>query len=102
MKYIEKLIRTGGWFDDTRPFIKTSLQDDPKHYAPQYILENKEKFSYLLYPSATLPSDLNSDSSKDEEYDTDLVSEELNKVKHTNKEPLDLVPLDLGVGMTLD
>ena len=49
LTYIASLIRTGGWFDDTHPFI---LNDDrsQKFYAPNYMLQNYDKFSYLLEP----------------------------------------------------
>ncbi|KAM4583882.1 beta-1,4-mannosyl-glycoprotein 4-beta-N-acetylglucosaminyltransferase isoform 2-T3 [Odontesthes bonariensis] len=47
LNYIRELIRTGGWFDG-------SLQEyppaDPKEhmYAPKYMLEHYDKYSYLL------------------------------------------------------
>ena len=84
MNYIAKLIRIGGWFDDTRPFIKTSPETHPNNYAPQYILENREKFKYLLDPPATLATDTETGQKskkskkkkdKPEEYDTDLLNE---------------------------
>ena len=75
VKYISKLIRTGGWFDDTRPFIRTSQESDPRNYAPQYILDNKDKFKYLLDPPKTLPSDVQKNKKKDKEYDTDMLIE---------------------------
>uniref|UniRef100_A0A8B9JI01 Beta-1,4-mannosyl-glycoprotein 4-beta-N-acetylglucosaminyltransferase a n=1 Tax=Astyanax mexicanus TaxID=7994 RepID=A0A8B9JI01_ASTMX len=45
--YIMELIRTGGWFDDSDPSYPPS---DPKEhmYAPKYLLENFEKYRYLL------------------------------------------------------
>ena len=89
MNYIAKLIRTGGWFDDTRPFIKVSQESDPKHYAPKYILENKDKFEYLISPPPTLPSDVERKNKKhkEEEYDTDLLIENEELVK-TEKEDI--------------
>lgn len=59
LNYIRNLIRTGGWFDG-------SLQEypaaDPKEhmYAPKYLLENYEKYRYLLenpYIKVSRPSD---------------------------------------------
>ena len=49
VSYISKLIQTGGWFDDTHPFIKVK---DYKHkfYAPKYIVENADRLTYLLKP----------------------------------------------------
>jgi beta-1,4-mannosyl-glycoprotein beta-1,4-N-acetylglucosaminyltransferase len=76
LKYIEKLIRIGGWFDDTRPFIKTSHESHPNNYAPKYILDNKEKFKYLLDPAPTLASDIEKKNKiQPEEYDIDLLNE---------------------------
>ena len=85
--YIAKLIRTGGWFDDTQPFIKTSPESHPNNYAPKYILDHREKFSYLLDPPSLLETDLirnrvsnkyktqekTSEEKKPEEYDEDLL-----------------------------
>ena len=85
--YIAKLIRIGGWFDDTQPFIKTSPESHPNNYAPKYILDHREKFSYLLDPPSLLESDLvrnrvsnkyktqekTSEEKKPEEYDEDLL-----------------------------
>ena len=47
VKYIAGLIKTGGWFDDTKPFIRVK---DPGHqfYAPKFILDNPQRFKYLL------------------------------------------------------
>ena len=77
VNYIAKLIRIGGWFDDTQPFIKTSEESHPNSYAPKYFLDNKEKFKYLLVPPPTLTSDLpnKKDEKKPEEYDIDLLNE---------------------------
>ena len=86
VNYIAKLIRIGGWFDDTRPFIKTSQASQPKYYAPKYILENRDKFKYLLDPPPTIASDIDrkpnqkklpkeKKEDKAEEYDTDLLLE---------------------------
>ncbi len=47
--YIAKLIKTGGWFDDKHPFIKVT-DTSQKFYAPQYILDNPDRFNYLLKP----------------------------------------------------
>jgi beta-1,4-mannosyl-glycoprotein beta-1,4-N-acetylglucosaminyltransferase len=49
VSYISKLIRTGGWFDDTKPFIEVKDYGN-KFYAPKYILENADRFIYLLKP----------------------------------------------------
>lgn len=45
--YIANLIRTGSWFDDTKPFIAVK-DHQQKYYAPKFFWENKEKFGYLL------------------------------------------------------
>ncbi|KAG1936519.1 beta-1,4-mannosyl-glycoprotein 4-beta-N-acetylglucosaminyltransferase a isoform X1 [Pimephales promelas] len=47
ISYIEKLIRTGGWFDGSVPNYPPT---DPKEhmYAPKYFLDNYNKFRYLL------------------------------------------------------
>ena len=49
LTYIAKLIETGGWFDETRPFIYNGNMDS-KFYAPQYMLDNFNRFKYLLEP----------------------------------------------------
>ena len=46
--YISKLIQTGGWFDDKHPFIPVKDHSSQKFYAPQYILDHKDRFKYLL------------------------------------------------------
>nr|XP_020481225.1 beta-1,4-mannosyl-glycoprotein 4-beta-N-acetylglucosaminyltransferase isoform X1 [Monopterus albus] len=54
LKYIRKLIQTGGWFDG-------SLQEyppvDPKEhmYAPKHMLENYDRYRYLLENPYSLP-----------------------------------------------
>ena len=75
VNYIAKLIRTGGWFDDTQPFIKNYPDAHPKNYAPKYILDNKDKFKYLLDPPTALSSDLKKEDVKPDEYDPDLLNE---------------------------
>jgi len=49
LTYISHLIRTGGWFDDTNPFIRVK-DSRTKFYAPKYILDNADRFTYLLKP----------------------------------------------------
>ncbi|TRY54921.1 hypothetical protein DNTS_020695 [Danionella cerebrum] len=47
ISYIKDLIRTGGWFDGSVPdYPPTDLHEHM--YAPKYILENFEKYRYLL------------------------------------------------------
>jgi len=49
VNYISKLIRDGGWFDDTKPFIKVEQSEMmTKNYAPKYLMDNPERFKYLL------------------------------------------------------
>ena len=48
LTYIAELIKTGGWFDNTRPFIQEKWDVSNKFYAPQYILKHKDRFQYLL------------------------------------------------------
>lgn len=52
LTYISKLIQTGGWFDDTKPFIYAEEMSPEgvrnEHYAPKYILEHRDRFNYLL------------------------------------------------------
>ncbi|KAM9490029.1 beta-1,4-mannosyl-glycoprotein 4-beta-N-acetylglucosaminyltransferase isoform 1-T1 [Salvelinus alpinus] len=47
LNYIRDLIRTGGWFDGS---VQEYPPSDPKEhmYAPKYMLENYEKYLYLL------------------------------------------------------
>jgi len=75
VNYIAKLIRTGGWFDDTRPFIENHPDKHPNNYAPKYILDHKDQFKYLLDPPVKLASDLNQQDEKPKEYDEDLLNE---------------------------
>lgn len=52
VSYINELIRTGGWFDDTFPFIRVKASErSQKFYAPKYILDNADQFKYLLEAS---------------------------------------------------
>ncbi len=44
--YISELIRTGGWFDDTHPFLRADPKDP--FFAPKYVLEHRDTFKYLL------------------------------------------------------
>ena len=48
LSYIANLIHTGGWFDGTRPFIQELFTPDKKFYAPQYMLEHRDRFRHLL------------------------------------------------------
>ena len=75
VNYIAKLIRTGGWFDDTRPFIKNHPDKNPNNYAPQYILDHRDQFKYLLEPPETIASDFKKEDKKPKEYDEDLLNE---------------------------
>ncbi|XP_016387782.1 beta-1,4-mannosyl-glycoprotein 4-beta-N-acetylglucosaminyltransferase-like [Sinocyclocheilus rhinocerous] len=47
ISYIKELIQTGGWFDGSIPDYPPS---DPKEhmFAPKYLLDNYEKYRYLL------------------------------------------------------
>lgn len=47
LKYIRDLIRTGGWFDGS---VQEYPPSDPKEhmYAPKYMLDNYERYRYLL------------------------------------------------------
>ena len=47
LTYIAKLIKRGGWFDGTRPFIFNGDMRS-KFYAPQYMLDNFQRFKHLL------------------------------------------------------
>ena len=50
LTYISGLIRNGGWFDGSHPFIFNGNKADgsDKFYAPQFMLENYERYKYLL------------------------------------------------------
>ena len=49
LQYIAGLVRTGQWFDGNHSLISVSQKNTPLHiYAPEYIIENEEKFGYLL------------------------------------------------------
>ena len=52
LKYIEGLIRDGGWFDGSKPFYRAASVNDDPQYAPPYVLRNKEQFAHLLSPPA--------------------------------------------------
>ncbi|XP_076871844.1 beta-1,4-mannosyl-glycoprotein 4-beta-N-acetylglucosaminyltransferase isoform X2 [Brachyhypopomus gauderio] len=47
LNYIRELIRTGGWFDGS---VQEYPPSDPKEhmYAPRYMLDNYERYRYLL------------------------------------------------------
>lgn len=47
--YIAGLIRNGRWFDNSQPFFLVKPEQD-RSYAPSYMLEHRNKFSYLLDP----------------------------------------------------
>ena len=47
--YIAGLIQNGRWFDNSQPFFLVKPEQD-RFYAPTYILEHKDRFSYLLDP----------------------------------------------------
>ena len=49
LDYIASLIRNGEWFDGNQSLIPVELTDTASHlYAPEYFLENPERFRYLL------------------------------------------------------
>ena len=50
LPYIEKLIKTGGWFDGAEhPFLLADRQKlDGDVYAPEYFRSHEERFRYLL------------------------------------------------------
>ncbi|XP_040565710.1 beta-1,4-mannosyl-glycoprotein 4-beta-N-acetylglucosaminyltransferase [Lepeophtheirus salmonis] len=48
LTYIQKLIKSGEWFDGTHPYIRAQPLD--KYYAPSYVLKNSKKYEYLLFP----------------------------------------------------
>ena len=51
LTYISGLIRNGGWFDGSHPFIFNGDKADDgsdKFYEPQFMLENYERYKYLL------------------------------------------------------
>jgi len=54
LTYIANLIKTGGWFDDSHPFIFNGDTSD-KFYAPQYMMQNFDRFRYLLEPPKREP-----------------------------------------------
>ena len=45
--YIAGLIESGEWFDGTSPFISVE-EDGSRFYAPEFFLERREKYRYLL------------------------------------------------------
>ncbi|XP_065560165.1 beta-1,4-mannosyl-glycoprotein 4-beta-N-acetylglucosaminyltransferase-like isoform X2 [Artemia franciscana] len=49
LNYIINLIKTGEWFDGTKPLMRSYEKIEGINYAPRYILQNREKFQYLLY-----------------------------------------------------
>ncbi len=47
--YIAELIRTGGWFDGTHPYIRVDEAKTPeKVYAPEFMRRNRRQFQHLL------------------------------------------------------
>ena len=46
--YIANLIRTGEWFDGEKPFLKVQENETKELYAPEYILNHRQQFKYLL------------------------------------------------------
>lgn len=49
LQYISNLIRTGEWFDGSRPLLAADWEKEAQ-YAPDYVLSNAANFSHLLYP----------------------------------------------------
>ena len=47
LSYISNLIQEGKWFDGSKPLSFVSEQEDPD-YAPEFILNHREKFKKLL------------------------------------------------------
>ena len=45
--YIANLIRNGEWFDGEKPFLKVE-EGEEQFYAPEYILQHRQQFQYLL------------------------------------------------------
>lgn len=56
LDYIAGLIRTGYWFDGSKPFflVKPKAEGDPL-YAPSFVWKNKERFDYILIPPSSKP-----------------------------------------------
>ncbi|XP_066563248.1 beta-1,4-mannosyl-glycoprotein 4-beta-N-acetylglucosaminyltransferase isoform X2 [Amia ocellicauda] len=54
--YIRELIRTGGWFDGS---VQEYPPSDPREhmYAPQYLLDNYERYRYMLENPYAKPGD---------------------------------------------
>ena len=49
LPYIERLIKTGGWFDGEHPFLLADKHKlDGDIYAPEYFRSHEERFKYLL------------------------------------------------------
>ena len=49
LDYIAELIRTGRWFDGTKPvFQVTPKSEGDPLYAPEFVWKNKDRFDYLL------------------------------------------------------
>lgn len=55
LDYIAGLIRTGHWFDGSKPFFLVKAQrSGDERYAPAFVWRNRQRFDYLLNPpSAT-------------------------------------------------
>jgi len=53
--YINKLIRTGEWFDGTKPLLVADWEKE-EQYAPRYVLDHEDEFKHLLYPPDSLSS----------------------------------------------
>lgn len=58
LKYIRELIRTGGWFDGS---VQEYPPSDPKEhmYAPKYMLDNYERYRYLIENPYAAPTKIN-------------------------------------------
>jgi len=54
LKYISQLIATGTWFDAKERFVLTSCSSD-RQFAPAYVLNNPQRFAYLIHHNSTLP-----------------------------------------------
>ena len=50
LPYISGLIKTGKWFDGSKPLGKIGQSMEPD-YAPDFVLKNPQKFKELLEPS---------------------------------------------------
>ena len=51
LEAVQFKVRKGGWFDGSHPFIFNGEKADDgsdKFYAPQFMLENYERYKYLL------------------------------------------------------